>query len=77
MIQRIQSVWLLIASFICCILFIMPLFSYTVNGTENLLRANNFYPLLLIDGVMAIYPLLAIFRYKERKQQRRFAIVAI
>jgi DMSO reductase anchor subunit len=77
MIQRIQSVWLLIASFICCILFIMPLFSYTVNGVENLLRANNFYPLLLIDGVMAIYPLLAIFRYKERKQQRRFAIVAI
>lgn len=77
MIQRIQSVWLLIASFVCSLLFIMPLYSYTVVGTENLLRANNFYPLLIIDGVMAIYPLLAIFRYKDRKQQKRFAIVAI
>jgi hypothetical protein len=77
MIQRIQSLWLLIASFLSAALFITPLFSYSVNGVETLLRANNFYPLLLIDGVMAIYPLLAIFRFKERKKQRAFAIVAI
>ncbi len=77
MIQRIQSVWLLIAAFISSALFITPLFSYSVNDVEALLRANNFYPLLLIDGVMAIYPLLGIFRYKDRKIQKRFAVVAI
>lgn len=78
MIQRIQTIWLLLAA-ICVFLTIQfPLYSGTtannvfveLNGQYNLL-------LLIITVAVGILSAVTIFLFKNRKLQVRLAIVAL
>jgi glucan phosphoethanolaminetransferase (alkaline phosphatase superfamily) len=84
MLQRIQSIYLLLASVAILALFFFPLAhdvnvntvltTFKVDGMYNvesgkLIRTTSFLALTIVTVVMAIIPLIIVFRYKERKQQ--------
>ena len=87
MIQRPQSIYLLLASLAIFALFLLPLAHnlyignmlttikvdgmYRVDGT-TLTRYTSFLALTIMCIVMALVPLIIIFRYKNRKQQIAF-----
>lgn len=81
MIQRIQTVWLFLASLLSGALFISPLYKYNLNSSmgieTQLLQANNFYPLLIVAVIMTLVPLAAIFMYGDRKKQKRMSFIFI
>ncbi len=81
MIQRIQSLWLLLAALVNAGLFYFDLYRADVvkNGQTVVdgLRINDHYPSLLIALVITILPLVIIFMYKQRKRQRSMAILGI
>ncbi len=87
MIQRIQSVYLLLAS--CCIglMFLFPLAWFEKDGAQQLfmlygiLDANglsvlNFYSLSVLAGLLIFLFMFILFRYKSRKAQLRLCRVA-
>lgn len=87
MIQRIQSIWLLLAGLtILCLLFI-PLVSNTeyvimVSGLYQKTGANNqkteaFLPLLITTVAVAIISFINIFNFKNRTVQKRIILVNI
>ena len=79
MIQRIQSIWFFLAAFFSGALFIFPLYHYTVEGatSASLLGARNEYMLLVMAAIMTLLPLIAIFMFKNRKQQKGMAWISI
>ena len=81
MIQRIQTIWLFLASLLSGALFISPLYKYNSNTAEGIetqwLQANNFYPLLIVAVIMTIVPLAAIFMYNDRKKQKRMSLIFV
>jgi uncharacterized membrane protein len=83
MIQRIQSVWLLLAAICCSGLFFFNLYSaqQLVNGTDTLvhMRVNgpNEFLLMLLAIAIIILPLFAIFRFNNRKQQKSIVVLNI
>ncbi len=76
MIQRIQSVWLLLAALLNSGLFFFNIYSahQIVNGTDMLvnIRVNgpDEFLLMLLDLAIIVLPLFTLFRFKNRKQQR-------
>jgi hypothetical protein len=79
MIQRIQSIWFFLASFFSGALFIFPLYAYTVEGAmgSSLLAARSEYMLLILAATMTLLPLIAIFMFKNRQQQKAMAWISI
>ena len=84
MIQRIQSIWLLVTALLCAALLKLDLYTAHVveNGVDTLksLRVNDHYPSLLLVIVLIALPLVNIFLYKNRKRQKSliaFNIVAL
>lgn len=81
MIQRQQSLWLLLAAVASFFSFQHPF--YTGNKTENNstlfaeLEAGSTMPLLLLTGLSILLALITIFLYKNRKTQFRMAIGGI
>lgn len=79
MLQRIQSIWLLLAS-ICAFLGLQfPFYvgtnkegipSYILKGTEDI-------PLILVTTAVGVLALITIFLYKNRKLQLRLCIAGI
>ena len=82
MIQRIQSIWLFLASMASGLLF-MPsvvLYRWATPGlplNENTVTATKFYPLLVIAAVMTLLPLIAIFFFRNRARQRGMAVLSL
>lgn len=81
MIQRIQSVWLLVAALVSSGLFYFSVYkadtiSNGVTVTE-VLKATNHYPLLLVAIITVLLPLFAIFNFKDRKRQAGLTMLAI
>ena len=79
MIQRIQSVWLLVASIVTFLTLKFSFYSGTylpdnqyhqLNGTENIL-------LMITTIALGVLTLITIFLYKTRVIQLRLCIVAI
>lgn len=81
MIQRIQSVWLLLAALCNAGLFFFDIYRahVLVNGADTLqsIRVNDHYPMLLVALVITAMPAIAIFLFKNRKRQRLMAILAM
>ncbi|MDI9319100.1 MAG: DUF4293 domain-containing protein [Phycisphaerales bacterium] len=79
MIQRVQSIWLFVAAFLSGALFIFPLYHYTAAGasTASLLSTRNEYMLLLLASLMTVVPMVSIFLFKNRKQQKGMIWVSI
>lgn len=79
MLQRIQTIWLLLAA-VCAFLGLkFPFYvgtnkegipSYLLKGTENL-------PLILVTTAVGVLAFITIFIYKNRKLQLRLCIAGI
>jgi hypothetical protein len=81
MIQRIQSVWLLLAALVNVGLFYFGLFTgdVIIDGLTvgKKLVINDDLPLLLVALVTIILPAVAIFLFKNRKRQLSLSALAI
>lgn len=81
MIQRIQSLWLLLAALCNAGLFYFDFYraDLLTNGVTAVthLRVNDHYPSLLIALVITILPLVTIFMFKQRKRQRLMAVLSL
>lgn len=68
MIQRIQSLWLLLAAIVMATIFYFP--TYVLTGTSALNRTVGNDPLAIILAVLSIVlSLVTLFRFKNRKNQ--------
>ena len=81
MLQRKQSIWLLIAALLnaCVLFFDLYRWHDMVNGadTKYEVRVTNEFPLLLIILLCTILPLVAIFMFRQRKRQVLVSFVSI
>ena len=81
MIQRKQSIWLLIAALLGAGVFVFDIYRYHTmeNGADVLkhIQVGNHYPSLLIAIVMTVLPLITIFMYGNRKRQIRMTFAAL
>jgi hypothetical protein len=91
MIQRIQSIWLLLAAItICCLLF-LPMVTATVGSAEYYVIASGLYqkvgnttkqieaslPLLISTFAVAIMSFINIFNFKNRTTQKRIIMANV
>ncbi len=78
MIQRIQSIWLLLAAVCAALMFVWPLYGGTLqNGTEKLFYANTSYTLMIMVGIVAALSFFAIFLFKNRPAQMKLVWLAL
>ena len=81
MIQRIQSIWLLLAGLVNAGLFYFAIYHAEVveNGiaVTQQLRVNDHYPSLLMALVITVLPLVAIFMFKNRTRQLNVVLFSI
>jgi heme/copper-type cytochrome/quinol oxidase subunit 4 len=81
MIQRKQTIWLLIAAILNAGLFYFDLYraDMVTNGitiTDHL-RINDHYPSLLVAIIITVLPLLAMFMYKARSRQKSLVLFSM
>ncbi len=82
MIQRIQSIYLLLAAAAAFLLFTLP-FAQTDNATAMGIFQDNFYTifdniaLLVFFAGAGVMALIAIFLFKNRPLQRRIALLSL
>lgn len=78
MIQRIQSVWLLLGALLNACTIFAPFYNVPVTeGVNKSIIAANNYPSLLLTITVVILPLITIFMFKKRKQQIKMSIISI
>jgi len=82
MIQRLQSLWLLLAAISAFLSFKLPFFSGTKEGVKNLtekaiIDGGSTLFLLIATGAALIIALITIFLFKDRKLQLRLCVVGI
>lgn len=92
MIQRIQTVWLLLASLTLFLLFLFPYLQYFDNlGTamsikisgiyqgvsEGVIQIKSFILQTIITVIIALIPLFTIFNFKDRKKQLKLTYLNI
>jgi hypothetical protein len=80
MIQRIQSIWLILAS-VCAFLSLkLPFYSGTGNIVPSqfqLLNGASHFGLLLVTVIIGMLAIFAIFDYKTRVRQLRLCAIGI
>lgn len=80
MIQRKQSIWLLLAALFNSSVFFVDMYKvHTVTGNiENVVTHNvyNDWPGLGLAVLMTVMPLITIFMFKDRKRQLRMCTVS-
>lgn len=73
MIQRIQTLWLLLAAIFNALLFFIPLYKFNypnqVYSPWMVERVTSFVPLFIVAAVITILPVISIFFFKNRKRQ--------
>ncbi|MCC7402216.1 MAG: DUF4293 domain-containing protein [Chitinophagaceae bacterium] len=78
MIQRKQSLWLLLSTVCAFLSYILPFFSGTkqgANGIEKaLVDATSTIPVMILTGLSLLLSLVTIFLFKDRKLQFRLCI---
>ncbi len=91
MIQRIQSIYLFLASLALFLLFVFPLANvFDVTGAKRikitgiyeiaengLIQKESFILLTIVTVILAIIPLILIFLYKNRKKQMILVYVTV
>tara|TARA_R110002050_G_scaffold76646_1_gene163889 strand:+ start:82039 stop:82563 length:525 start_codon:yes stop_codon:yes gene_type:complete len=87
MIQRIQTVYILIASIVIGLLFALPFAEIAANDKFYLFNiqgilydgevVENGLPIMLFVGIILIIHIAAIFMYKKRIRQMRLLVFAI
>ncbi|MCU0335078.1 MAG: DUF4293 domain-containing protein [Chitinophagaceae bacterium] len=78
MIQRIQSIWLLLAAVATGLLFKMAVYGGELNagGTKELLVGQS-YLLFIVVAVLTLFQLGAIFLYKNRSNQKKLILLSV
>ena len=82
MIQRQQSLWLLLSTIGAFLSYKLPFFSGTKEGVKNLtekaiLDGGSTFFLLVVTGISFALSLITIFLYKDRKLQLKLCIAGI
>lgn len=78
MIQRKQSVWLLLAAVCAALMFVWPLYGGTLqNGTVKYFLANSSYSLMIMVALVAALSFFAIFLFKNRPAQMKLVWLAL
>jgi hypothetical protein len=81
MIQRKQSLWLLLASLCGAGVLFFDLYRGEIRTGDlvehKILRVSDHYPSLLLALVMVLLPAVTIFMFKNRKRQLRMTVIAI
>lgn len=92
MIQRIQTIWLLLASALIIALFLFPYFQFATNeGLAQVLKVSGLYghengivsqleanwAMLILTVVLAVLPLYTVLQFKNRKLQLNLILVEI
>lgn len=81
MIQRKQTIWLLLASLVNLGLFFVSLYKAAsvseLTDAAGYIHTTNRLTLMLNAGIITLVPFLAIFLFKDRKRQRTLAIFCI
>lgn len=78
MIQRLQSVWLLLAAICAFVTYTLVLYSGTVaDGSPRLFALGDHFLLVAIIIALGLLSLVTIFLFKNRKLQFRLTILAI
>ena len=81
MIQRIQSIWLLVAAVCAALTYKFSFYSGNKTGEANMqelekLVASSNFLLVIFTTMLAAFCLVIIFLYKSRKQQLWFTLIA-
>lgn len=75
MIQRQQSLWLLLSTISAFITYRLPFYTGTLkDGKYNELDGGSSFFLLVLTGISLLLSLTAIFLYKDRKMQLKLSI---
>ncbi|MFZ4769282.1 MAG: DUF4293 family protein [Ferruginibacter sp.] len=82
MLQRIQTIWLLLASVCAFLGFKLSFYSGTVTENETLntfkkINATTSIPLIIVTTAIAVLALITIFLYNNRTLQLRLSIAGI
>lgn len=78
MIQRIQSIWLLLASACAFISLKLPFYSgTTITGQVTELIGTTNYLLMMLTIAIGVLALIIIFLFKNRKLQVRLSVLGI
>lgn len=78
MIQRIQSVWLLLAAACAAALFFFPIYGGVLqNDTVDNYLASSSYLLFLLAIISAALPFITIFLFRNRKLQLKLTFLNI
>jgi uncharacterized protein DUF4293 len=81
MIQRKQTLWLLIAALLNACVFLLGIYRYhvLVNGVDTVkeLVVGDNYPTIIIAVAMTLIPLVTLFMYSNRKRQMRMTAYAM
>ena len=92
MIQRIQTIWLLLSSVAIFALFLFPYFQFAdatglgyalkvsgAYGTVNgeAVRQDTYWLQMIATILLGLFPLYIVFQYKNRKLQKNLIFVAV
>lgn len=81
MIQRKQSIWLLLAALCAAGVFLFPLYKGEIKTGDVMqgkaLMVPERFPFVLIAVVMSVLPLVTIFMFGDRKRQVRMSVMGI
>lgn len=75
MIQRIQSLWLLLSAAALMVMYKMPVYSVVLqNDSIRNLMAGESMILAILGGAITLLPLVAIFFFKNRLLQKKLIV---
>jgi lysylphosphatidylglycerol synthetase-like protein (DUF2156 family) len=91
MIQRIQTIWFLLAGIVISCLIFIPMVTSSVGGNEYYVIAQGLYqktgqtdtlikgstPLLIMTIAVAIMCIANVFNYRNRTRQKRIALINV
>lgn len=69
MIQRIQTVWLLLAALVMACIFYFPVYQFSATPAQPPMTIGNDFVGIILAGISIVLSLVTIFRFKNRKSQ--------
>jgi len=78
MIQRIQSLWLLLAAVVTALLYKVPVYGgeLLAGGNKELLIGQS-YLLFIVTAVLVLFPLIALALFKNRSNQKKIIFISL
>ena len=78
MIQRQQSLWLLLSTIAAVLSYLFPFFTGQLkDGKYSQLNASTNFLLMILTGISIALSLITIFLYKDRKLQLRLCLTGV